>query len=1640
MPEIKQLKLSSPLYALLLLLVLCLAGLVRTYHLDWDESQHLHPDERYLTMVVSDIRFPEDPKVYWDTAKSPLNPTNYPAYAEYVYGTMPLFSTRAMAMLVDQACGETPTALGTALRGVLLNTDGPCPQGLYTGYAGIYLVGRIMSTIADLCTLIGLALLARALYGNLTSLLAAAFYAFCALPIQHAHFFVVDSFATVFVVWTLYFSVLAVQARWRPWLVLAGLFTGMAVACKISVWPLAGIVALATFLVREPNGENKSPYHFAWSWGALFVGVLSGVAAAFAFRVAQPYAFTGPGFFGVKFYPQWLATMRNIRDLVNGLRDVPYGHQWANRTPILFPGSNMIFWGMGLPLGVLAWIGWGYLGWRIFRHRSWQHLVVWVWGTVFFFYQGTQWVKSMRYLLPVYPVFTLFAAWLAIRGLEWTLSHELDVAWKRILRPVLIATPIVAIIGTATWAIAFLRIYSEPYTRIEASRWVYENIPTAITLHTAESVNINIPLTPDTVISRSLSMPAARFVAPRDLTVTGVSFNKVNGMDREGTREILIRIQPESALPGASTATTLTMALQPQGVSAVSTEVTPLKLAEGEAAYFAVDLLTGDMFRLKTSVIATEHWDDSVPVRLDAKDAFWNWYVGFQMANYDNDTPEKRQLLFNWLDQTDYISLSSNRLYASIPRLPMRYPFTIAYYKALFDGSLGFELAAEFVSYPTLGPCQFPDQEIPFALAKAQYSNAQPCSIPYPPAEEAYSVYDHPTVLIFRKTDAYSRSNVEKVLPESLLDNVQWMTPLEATRNKGKAGAMLLMDTRTKEDQADGGTWSDLFSYDALQNRFPIIAVFLWWAMLSALGAIAFPWLYAAFPAFRYRGYELARIVGLLLWAYLAWLLSSLRILPHTRLLLWGIFFLLAALSFYLLRRNWDEYRDFFQTHWKALLRIEGIFAVLYLGWVCFRFFNPDLWHPVAGGEKPMDFAYLNAVIKSTWFPAYDPWFSGGTMNYYYFGFVIVGSLIKALGIVPSIAYNLAVPSLFAMTGVGAYTIAYNLSGQDDRRAHRAGLLGLLMVVLLGNLGELRLIFKGFEEVGNVHFESLIPGYPTLVSVLFGMWKVVVKGSSLMFRPEWWYWNATRMIPDDVGSINEFPAFTFLYSDLHAHMIALPLTQIALAIGLQWGIGANGVETMASPRWRYWLTRILRSLPTFALAALAAGALLATNTWDFPTYVGLMSFGVFLSFFKAQPLAIPASEAGEEEVAVRRASPNYLLLLGPVLLVVASMILFRPFMRNYAAAYTAFTRWVGQRTPLATYLMMHGQFLLPLALLAVRQAWSALRQLDKVENEGKKQIILTAILAGAALLVGLHFMGVSVAWAIIPMGILAALLIFAPGDNPRMASLWFWVGTGLALSLFVEIFVIKGDIGRMNTVFKFYLQMWMLLAVAAAVAVEQLFHWTLTSIPNDKLAFAKDVVFSGLVIILFATALYPVIGIPAKARDRWQPMAPHTLDGAAFMPYVTQYEHGGTVPLDVDYRVIRWLQENVAGSPTIMEAQAEREYLWGNRISIYTGLPSVAAWRWHQVQQRMVMPGYTVELRQDNIRNFYNTTSPEEAMKILRLYGVEYVILTPYERAYMLPEGELKFAQMIERGWLEVAYEEPTAKVYRVLLTHAPAQ
>jgi uncharacterized membrane protein len=181
--------------------------------------------------------------------------------------------------------------------------------------------------------------------------------------------------------------------------------------------------------------------------------------------------------------------------------------------------------------------------------------------------------------------------------------------------------------------------------------------------------------------------------------------------------------------------------------------------------------------------------------------------------------------------------------------------------------------------------------------------------------------------------------------------------------------------------------------------------------------------------------------------------------------------------------------------------------------------------------------------------------------------------------------------------------------------------------------------------------------------------------------------------------------------------------------------------------------------------------------------------------------------------------------------------------------------------------------------------------------------------------------------------------------------------------------------------------------------------------------------------LVFGAALYPMLAGLAKIKDRMTESAPNTLDGLDYMAFSFYNDNGVNMSLEEDYRAIHWLQENIQGSPTIVEAQIP-EYRWGSRISINTGLPAVLGWNWHQRQQRTGHDG-DVWTREGHIREFYNTPFQEVAADFLNQYRVRYIIVGQLERAYYTPDGLAKFDQWNNQLWHEV-YRDGQTVIYEV--------
>ena len=731
---------------------------------------------------------------------------------------------------------------------------------------------------------------------------------------------------------------------------------------------------------------------------------------------------------------------------------------------------------------------------------------------------------------------------------------------------------------------------------------------------------------------------------------------------------------------------------------------------------------------------------------------------------------------------------------------------------------------------------------------------------------------------------------------------------------------------------------------------------------------------------------------------------------------------------------NRKDLKEYLRKNWKHLLVTEGVILVFFLIDLGIRIGNPDLWHISKGGEKPMDFAYLNAILKSTTFPPYDPWFSGGYINYYYYGFVIVGVLVKWLGIIPSIAYNLIVPTLFALLAIGGYTILYNLiSHSKAERQNQSGglsaywfaILAAAALTILGNLGTLRMIWYGLQMLSAPGGDITTVGTSFFTRMLWtgqGLVKFF-QGNNLPYGMGEWYWNPSRVIPaiNDVEPITEFPMFTFIYSDLHAHMIALPITLFALG----WAIQTVLSKGIFGSSKKLGLISLAASL---FVGAVGVGALRPTNTWDFPVFAILAGLAI-IYFGLTNPDAFNVWILD----TVKNRWLRGLIVIG--LFVVLTIGLYKPFDAWYGAGYTAVESWQGSHTPPWSYLTHWGIFLFFIISWFIQETidWMAKTPLRKLAVlKSYAQVIIVLVLVVIAAMIGLEFLGAWISWFVVPIALWAALLIFRPGQSDIKRIVLFLIGTGLFLTLFVEIFVLKGDIGRMNTVFKFYLQVWSLFSIATCAAI----YWTFCDFVYWRASRSSMFLSLGWILLLCAF-LFPFTATASKIRDRYVPTASHSLDGMEYMlgaNYIEQDVNTGNphmMELEQDYQAIHWMQDNIQGSPVIVEGSVT-EYKWGSRYSIYTGLPDVVGWNWHQRQQRGVANPVWVQDRVNEVNNFYTTSDVEEAVAFLKKYHVKYIVVGQMEDIIYPTSGISKFVEYSNIHWKPV-YSYKSTTIYEVI-------
>ena len=1484
-------------YGPLLIVILIAAAFLRFAGIDWGFNYYLHPDENFLTQVVTRIQWPSDLKTYFDSSISPLNPYNN-EFSSYVYGTFPIFLDKLLGTITGN-----------------------------TAYGNAHLPARWISAVFDLGTIAFAAWAARMLFSRTASIFTAVFLAFAALMIQTAHYATTDSVVVGCVTMTLAFSVKATKSPRAIWFALAGIALGLSAASKPNALAAVGFLGMPLLEMIRLHG-----------WGSLFPRVretsdrvrrnsgfivllgtfLALVVGAFTFRIAQPYAFTGPSIWNFRLDQRWLDALSYWSEAQSGILDYPPSIQWADRTPVLFMVDNMVKWGMAPGFGLIALVALIVVGVRIVFARRWPHwwtLGLAGWSAFHILYYGTNFVPSQRYILPAYPAMGILAGAFVASMIAWAKRRggvrfwKIRLAWPESLPKWLhpgFVIPALAIIVTMLYGTAFANIYLKPITRVEASEWIYANIPAGSTL-------------------------------------------------------------------------------------------------------------------------SSEYWDSGLPVCIPGEDC--SAYNFTQLALYDDDNVEKLNRVVSTLEETDYVILSSRRLIDSIGRMPYRWPMATAYYDALFDGELGFELVATFESPPSLGPISIDDSS----------------------AEESLTVYEHPQVYIFKKSESWDASAAYTLLDDALQTGLGNDAGVNIRPVLPSPWGQLL-DAADISTYFSAGTWSDIFHPGNLMNRWPIIA---WYVVLQIFALPIVPLLWRWLPGLPDRGYGIAKAFGLVAVSYLAWLIASLRIIEFgipAIVAAWVIVFALGILAVY---RHVGSFVEHLRRAWLWIVATELLLIAGFAFAVWVRTQNPDLWNQIRGGDKFSNLAVFNAIIRSPYFPPYDPWFSGGTVNGDYWGMVPFAVITRLTGILPATAYNLAVASVFALLVVNSWSIAGALfvrlrnplaSIRDHAKvALRGALLALfapLLIALLGNLQLVRMLGQGMWGA-----EPAPADWPDLGgfgAIAWGFRNLIVKLPELPIDA---YWSATTAL-DDVRT--DFPYFGLIFGDLDPRYTALPILTllIAIIVAVVYGISPDGVAYRQATRpgmvlaaFGGWKNGILLG----GLAGFVLGMLRATNEWSYLPMLALVAgagvvvAGTYTSWRSGWVLLRDA--LAFTAIAAAASIGFWITFLGHT----ASLE------KTYEAA--------SDQTAIIDMLSLNGVILFAVAsylgLEIARMAHDAW---------GEGSLGRSAGMFGLVIGLACFVIGWTTDLAVVILALMLVVIVIVAWYHQYERGhllLLGMGGLGIGMLMVPDWMQRAAPATRADTIENYGAIAWVLLGIVGAVGIARVLDAFARqsfddvedafTAPDDETAAIAEVSperspwiwlprageavwVIALAALVVMGGAYPVLASSLRFDDRIE-FTDDTLDGFAYMDTAligAATTDGGstTVTLRNDRTAAEWLNENVDGLPIILEAHTT-DGGWGGRISAMTGLPTVLGWSNLEREERDTIQ-ILVNNREADVQTIYGSLGDFASVReLLDRYGVELIYVGMLERATYGETALAKFDEGVELGALTPIYQQDDVVIYR---------
>ncbi len=789
------------------------------------------------------------------------------------------------------------------------------------------------------------------------------------------------------------------------------------------------------------------------------------------------------------------------------------------------------------------------------------------------------------------------------------------------------------------------------------------------------------------------------------------------------------------------------------------------------------------------------------------------------------------------------------------------------------------------------------------------------------------------------------------------------------------------------------------------------------WALVEALGLLCLPLTMTVFHNLPDRGWAFSKAIGVALLAFCVWFpLMVLHFLPFTQLFIAGIVLMLLALQLIGYVRMSHAIVKFVRLNIPYIMLTEILFLgmVFLLGYM--RSYLPD----IRSYEMYMDEGFISAIMRSTHFPPNDMWFAGFSINYYYYAHFTIAMLAKLLGQAPSIAFNTGICMFFGLTAANLFGVTSNIvawarylrthvrSSSDTEierpdtvhppllRAAPYGLLTMGLGLVLGNLASTQTWWKMHGDVSQ--------------------------------DPYYWF-NASRVI---TKTIDEFPAFSFLLSCFHAHVLTLAFTIVAIGLAFNLFLEPDGRGLNVFGRgWRLPLT--------LGTTALILGGLYTMNGWDFPTYLALTLVCIALQ----QWLSYDARLRPALFLDIFTASGSLIAL---------SFLLYIPFYLSFnSPAQGIGIVAAADRSQLSDELLIYGLFAFVfLSLLFASASKRPLIAFSLLKGNTSPSpspntrrnwwpFVAIGIIAVVELMI-LVFMQNSITFVLAAsITLLGAVLVFVNiGDRSHAFTLLLGA-VAFALVAFCEVLFLKDVFAdsypRMNTVFKMYFQAWALLSIASGAGlyfILESFKPLLAITPSHRRIARRSLqtLWSvGLLLLVLVGCIYPLTAPSERlARSNSKTGQPYlqrsnSLDGLSYLQ--TDPANPG------DYTAIRWLNTNVQGDPVIIESVGNDYSNWG-RISVFTGLPTLMGWVGHEYQWRanwINRPTSYAEFqrRGADVDTIYTNPRSDAVLSVMNYYHAQYLYVGPLEYMKYHAVNLRRFST-----YMQVVYNADGVTIYKI--------